>query len=154
MAGRLQQIGMTMLRSATAFFALILSLIISPTVSYAQDIIVSRVVSVYDADTFRVDIEGWPDIVGKNMPIRVKGVDAPEIRGKCASEKRDAKVARDFTRSLLESGARVELKNLKRGKYFRFLADVYIDDVLLSDRLILGGLARPYDGGRRDGWCE
>jgi micrococcal nuclease len=128
--------------------------VFTPLVSSAQDIIVSRVVSVYDADTFRVDIEGWPDIVGKNMPIRVKGVDAPEIRGKCESEKVQAKIARDFTRSLLESGARVELRNLKRGKYFRFLADVYIDDTLLSEKLIVGGLARPYDGGHRDGWCE
>ena len=128
--------------------------VFTPLVSSAQDIIVSRVVSVYDADTFRVDIEGWPDIVGKNMPIRVKGVDAPEIRGKCESEKAQAKIARDFTRSLLESGARVELRNLKRGKYFRFLADVYIDDTLLSEKLIVGGLARPYDGGHRDGWCE
>ncbi|MFT2112208.1 thermonuclease family protein [Marinomonas sp. 2405UD68-3] len=142
-----------MLRHSALFLTLMLSLI-APVSSYAQDIIVSRVVSVYDADTFRVDIEGWPDIVGKNMPIRVKGVDAPEIRGKCVSEKKDAKVARDFTRSLLESGARVELRNLKRGKYFRFLADVYIDNVLLSERLISNGLARPYDGGRRDGWCE
>ncbi|WP_191602452.1 thermonuclease family protein [Marinomonas algicola] len=129
-------------------------LLILPLSIFAQDIIVSRVVSVYDADTFRVDIEGWPDIVGKNMPIRVKGVDAPEIRGKCESEKEQAKVARDFTRSLLGSGARVELRNLKRGKYFRFLADVYIDDSLLSEKLIVGGLARPYDGGHRDGWCD
>ncbi|MCZ2721606.1 thermonuclease family protein [Marinomonas sp. 15G1-11] len=129
-------------------------LLILPLSIFAQDIIVSRVVSVYDADTFRVDIEGWPDIVGKNMPIRVLGVDAPEIRGKCESEKVQAKIARDFTRSLLESGARVELRNLKRGKYFRFLADVYIDETLLSEKLIIGGLARPYDGGHRGGWCE
>ncbi|MFD2177701.1 hypothetical protein [Veronia pacifica] len=34
-----------------------------------------------DADTFRVDIDGWPDVVSKRVPVRVKGVDAPEIRG-------------------------------------------------------------------------
>ncbi|CUB03201.1 hypothetical protein [Marinomonas fungiae] len=43
---------------------------------------VARINSVYDADTFRVDINDWPDIVGKNIPVRVNGVDAAEIRGK------------------------------------------------------------------------
>jgi len=29
-----------------------------------------------------------------------------------------------------------------------------IDGVNLADSLISNGLARPYDGGKRDGWCE
>ncbi|MEO1859542.1 MAG: hypothetical protein ABGZ19_06585 [Verrucomicrobiales bacterium] len=44
---------------------------------------VSEVRTIYDADTFRVTINGWPDIIGKGIPIRVLGVDAPEMRGKC-----------------------------------------------------------------------
>ena len=31
---------------------------------------VSKVISVYDGDTFRVDIDSLPPIVGKNIPIR------------------------------------------------------------------------------------
>ena len=50
-------------------------------------VIVSRVISVYDGDTFRVDIDSLPPIVGKNIPIRLNGVDTPEIRGKCKYEK-------------------------------------------------------------------
>ena len=45
--------------------------------------IVSKVISVYDGDTFRVDIDSLPPIVGKNIPIRLNGVDTPEIQGKC-----------------------------------------------------------------------
>lgn len=114
---------------------------------------VCDLVSVYDADTFRVNIHGWPDIIGRNISIRVLGVDAPEIRGKCASEKEQAQVARLYTLQALSNAGKIELRNLKRGKYFRILADVYVDGARLADELIRKGLARAYDGGRRDGWC-
>ena len=35
---------------------------------------VSKVISVYDGDTFRVNIDSLPPIVGKNIAIRVNGV--------------------------------------------------------------------------------
>ncbi|WP_067207523.1 thermonuclease family protein [Marinomonas aquimarina] len=114
---------------------------------------VARINSVYDADTFRVDISNWPDIVGKNIPVRVNGVDAAEIRGKCLSEKQQAKAARDYTRRFLESGHTIELRNIQRGKYFRLLADVYVDGASLSEALIASGHARTYHGGTRQGWC-
>ncbi|MEO9656362.1 thermonuclease family protein [Marinomonas sp.] len=131
----------------------VLCCLLLPIHSYSQSVFVERVISVYDADTFRVDINGWPDIIGKNMSIRVNGVDAAEIRGKCESEKVQAKAARDFTRSLLSNSKDIELRDLKRGKYFRLIADVYIDGESLTDKLITSGHARPYEGGHRGGWC-
>ncbi len=116
--------------------------------------VVSDVVSVYDADTFRVNIEGWPALVGTNMPIRVNGVDAPEMRGKCESEKQLAREAKAFTVAQLERAEIIELKNMRRGKYFRILADVFVDSKSLSFLLIHSGHARPYDGGTRGGWCD
>ena len=116
-------------------------------------VVVDEVTSIYDADTFRVNIKGWPDIIGKHVSVRVLGVDAPEIRGKCRSEKQAARLAKQFTVNALRSAKRVELKNIKRGKYFRILADVLIDGESLSVSLIKAQHARPYDGGRRDGWC-
>jgi len=115
---------------------------------------VDNINSVYDADTFRVDIAGWPDIVGKNIPVRVNGVDAAEIRGKCLSEKEQAKAARDYTKAFLQSGSTIELRNIQRGKYFRLLADVYVDGASLSEALIASGHARSYHGGAREGWCS
>lgn len=44
-------------------------------------------VSVYDGDTFKVNIDDYPAIVGEAISIRIRGIDAPEIRGKCLSEK-------------------------------------------------------------------
>ena len=77
------------------------------------------------------------------------GVDAPELRGKCKSEKVAARKAKQHTVELLRSGKVIELRNMRRGKYFRILANVFIDDNSLADSLISKGLARPYAGGAR-----
>ena len=114
---------------------------------------VERVTSIYDADTFRVDIAGYPAIIGERMPIRVLGVDAPELRGKCQLEKDKAIAAKQFTVAALRSAQTIELHNMQRGKYFRILADVYVDGSSLADLLISAGHARVYGGGKRGGWC-
>lgn len=121
---------------------------------YEKQVIIDKVTSIYDADTFRADIKGWPDIVGKRVPIRVLGVDAPEIRGKCEIEKKKARAAKQYTVAKLRAAKRVELRNIQRGKYFRLLADVYVDNQNLAKLLIKDGHARPYDGGTRKGWCS
>jgi len=89
-------------------------------------VIVSEVTSIYDADTFRVTIKDWPEIAGERIPIRIKGVDAPEIRGKGRNEKVAARKAKQFTVEALRSAKVIELRNMERGKYFRILADVFI----------------------------
>ena len=118
------------------------------------NVTVSEVTSIYDADTFRVNLGGYPPIIGKRIPIRVLGVDAPEIRGKCDSEKIKARQAKQFTVQALRSAKTIELRSMQRGKYFRILADVYIDGKSLADSLIKSGHARVYDGGKRLGWCK
>jgi len=117
-------------------------------------ITVSEVTSIYDADTFRVNIEGYPPIAGERVPVRVLGIDAPEIRGKCEEEKVKAREAKQFTVQALRSAKTIELRNIQRGKYFRILADVYIDGKSLAEGLIKAGHARVYDGGKRMGWCD
>ncbi|WP_246072252.1 thermonuclease family protein [Catenovulum sediminis] len=119
------------------------------------NITVSRVTSIYDGDTFRVDIDSWPDVIGKRVPIRVNGVDTPEIRGKCENEKQLARKAKQFTVNQLRSAQKIELKNIRRGKYFRIVADVYVDSVNISELLISNNLAVRYDGKRtKKNWCE
>ena len=117
-------------------------------------ITVNEITSIYDADTFRANIKEWPDIVGSRMSVRVNGIDAPEIRGKCKEEKRLARLAKQFTVQMLRSAKVIELRNIKRGKYFRLLADVFIDNKSLSKALIKNNHARLYDGGTKSNWCE
>ena len=116
--------------------------------------IVSKVISVYDGDTFRVDIDLLPPIVGKNIPIRLNGVDTPEIRGKCKYEKDLAIKARDFVRNKLANAKEIKLNNLQRGKYFRVVANVIVDGVSLEQELLENELAYKYSGGKKSSWCN
>ena len=115
---------------------------------------VSKVISVYDGDTFRVDIDSLPPIVGKNIPIRLNGVDTPEIKGKCQYEKDLALKARDFVRKKLANAKEIKLTKLQRGKYFRVVADVMIDGVSLEKELLDNELAYKYTGGKKSSWCD
>jgi len=115
---------------------------------------IDEVTSIYDADTFRANIKDWPPIIGRHVPIRIRGMDAPEIRGRCPAEKKAAQRARKETVSLLRNAENIELRQLQRGKYFRILAEVYVDGKNLADALIIKKLARPYQGGKRQSWCN
>ena len=115
---------------------------------------VSKVISVYDGDTFRVNIDSLPPIVGKNIAIRVNGVDTPEIRGKCQYEKNLALKARAFVRSKLANAKEIKLTNLQRGKYFRVVANVIVDGVSLEEELLDNKLAYEYSGGKKLSWCK
>ena len=117
-------------------------------------LVVAQVRSVYDGDTFRADINNLHPIIGENIPIRISGVDTPEIRGKCDSEKKLALEARDFVKNKLLVATKIELRNIQRGKYFRMVADVYIDGVNIADLLLSERLVHPYSGGKKQSWCQ
>mgnify|MGYP000858049123 CR=1 FL=1 len=104
------------------------------------------VAAVRDGDTLTVDIAGWPAAAGQAVGVRLAGVDAPELRSKDPAERERALAARSLTLSAAPPGTAIELRNIRRGKYFRFVADVYVDGVNLSQRLLESGLARVYDG--------
>lgn len=111
------------------------------------------IVDIYDGDTFFITIPDCDPLLCEKLGVRVRGIDTPEIRGKCEKEKQLARQAKLATEQFLHGGL-VELKRVERGKYYRLVADVEVDGGLLSDHLINLGLARPYDGGHRAGWCD
>lgn len=111
------------------------------------------VIKVYDGDTFYVNINNWPDIVGKNMPVRIYGIDCPEIKSENEIEKEYAQKAKLFViNRLSDNENKVTLYNLRRDKYFRILCDVKIKNSHLGDELITAKLARKYDGGHKEEW--
>jgi micrococcal nuclease len=117
------------------------------------DVKVLEVTSIYDGDTFRANIKGYPAIVGEHMAIRINGIDTPELRGKCDKEKQLARKAKQFTVEHLRAAKSITLKNIKRGKYFRLIADVYIDGVSLGVLLVKQGHAIKYVGKTKKSWC-
>lgn len=114
-----------------------------------------RLSSVYDGDTFKVYLACSYPVFCSATPVRVRGIDAPEIRGANECEKQKAKEARAFTQQFLESG-KIYLKNCERDKYFRLLCDVQADKKDLSTALLEANLAVVYDGGKKQemDWCK
>lgn len=109
----------------------------------------------YDADTITFEIPSVHPLLGKKINVRVLGVDTPEIRTKDPCEKAKAKHAKDIVAKVLKSAKRIDLVNVKRGKYFRIVADVVIGEQSLTRYLLQEGLGVPYQGGRKQkvNWC-
>lgn len=144
-------------RALTVFTILIILLYtVGTAVALAADdaILVSKVVRVYDGDTFFANVEAWPNLLGDTIGVRIRGIDTPEIRTKCTTEKKVGYQAKALVDTLLMKADRVVIENLGRGKYFRVVADVWADEVNVADTLLKSGLALPYDGGTKVDWCE
>lgn len=117
------------------------------------------ITSIYDGDTLTVQIPYIPDVFGKDLSIRISGIDTPEMKSTCVTkEERErerllATKARDIVLNMVASGDRVTLMGLDRDKYFRLIAEVYIDGKSIGEELISLGLAVPYTGGTKISWC-
>ena len=115
---------------------------------------VAVILSVYDGDTFTAQVRIWPGHIVKDR-IRVSNIDAPEIKGKCASETELAIQARDFARKFLGREALLSISwDRPRDRYGRILATVAnVEGKDLGEALIQSGLARRWAGQRRS-WCK
>ena len=118
------------------------------------DLIVTKLVRVYDGDTIYVDVETLPAIIGSEMPIRIRGINTPEIgqHAKCEKEHEIGIKAKIFVEERLKNAAKIELLNISRGKkYFRISADVVYDGKPIAPEVIQMGLGVVY-GVKKD-WC-
>ncbi|MGT2440678.1 thermonuclease family protein [Bradyrhizobium betae] len=110
------------------------------------------VVRTIDGDTFlaRVHQRDGRDLIAR---VRLRGIDAPEMKASCQDELDKAEAASDALRNLLGQGG-ITITNLGQDKYGRVLADVATRRTAnVSAALLAGGHVRSYNGGHRDGWC-
>lgn len=113
----------------------------------------AEVIRVIDGDTFEARVNLWPglDITTR---VRLRGIDAPELKARCGEERFRAEAAREALREILEQGE-VGISHVMLDKYGgRVVADTSTratPDV--SAALLSAGFARRYGGGHRDGWC-
>ena len=113
----------------------------------------AHVERVIDGDTLAVRVPVW---IGQELRVlvRVRGIDAPERKGRCAAERALAKRASAYLEAIIAGGP-VRLSRVSGGKYFgRVLADVTTaegNDV--ARQLLRRKLVRPYRGKARAGWC-
>ena len=135
----------------TILLVILCALIYSDEPTYGSAV-VDTILSVYDGDTFRCNIKGYPPIIGENISIRFKSIDTPEIRGGSDCEKANAYKVRDYVEKRLRSAETIILKDVSRPKYFRLMADVVVDGVDLGQELLSLGYAYSYDGGTKKEW--
>jgi endonuclease YncB( thermonuclease family) len=114
----------------------------------------AEVLRVIDGDTFEARVHLWPglDITTK---VRLRGIDAPELKARCPAERAMAEAARDALRDMLAEGA-VGVSLVTPDKYGgRVVADAATRSTAsVSAELRAKGLARSYGGGHRRGWCD
>jgi micrococcal nuclease len=127
------------------------SLAAAPRVDYGS-VRIDEVSSIYDGDTIRVSIHAWPALVGERIPVRLYGIDTPEMSDKRPRVYRLARSAKQFSVTQLRGAKRIELRQIRRDKYFRLLAEVWVDGRNLSELLLKAGLAKPYFGGKKVSW--
>ena len=107
------------------------------------------VASVYDGDTFKINLNCSLAVYCEKVPVRVRGVDTPEIKGKTEREKKLAQKAKEFTKKFLAQEP-VNLSDCSRDKYFRLLCDVKNGQGKdLAHELIKNDLGYSYAGGTK-----
>ena len=116
-----------------------------------------KITRVIDGDTVAFRAEFLPSPLKPELSLRIYGVDTPEKgrRAKCELEAKKGQAAFEFTKVSVESAVTTKVVIMKWDKYGgRVLGDVIVDGQSLKDLLLSKGLAKPYDGGKKRGWCE
>ncbi len=114
--------------------------------------VAAEVVAVVDGDTLDVRARVW---LGQQVSVRVRidGIDAPELRGRCTAERTAATAARaELSRRTL--GRLVQLWDVRWDKYGgRVLARVTDAEGDVAQQALADGWVRAYEGGARAAWC-
>ena len=86
--------------------------------------------------------------------MRIRGIDAPEMRSRCDTERRAAKRSRAALGRLLAGGS-VTVSNIGGDKYYgRVLADVTTTaGEKIAPAMLRLGMARAYSGKKRQRMC-
>lgn len=114
----------------------------------------AEILKVIDGDTFEARVNIWPG-VDVTTRVRLRGIDAPELKARCDEEYAKALEARGTLGRLLAEGG-VAISRVAIDKYGgRVVADASsykTGDI--AQTLLEAGMARRYSGGRRESWCR
>lgn len=131
--------------------ALVSTLVLAaPSASAAEQAtaggIVLRDIGIVDGDSILIDGQEW----------RLLGFDTPETDlAACEAERRLGLMAKARLEALVRSGARLQIEGgQERDRYRRPLGTLRVNGRDVRDIMIEEGWARPYNGGRKKGWCS
>lgn len=113
----------------------------------------ATVLRVLDGDTFVARVVIWLD-QEIEVRVRLRGIDAPELKAACPREAELAQAARQMLAEALAAGV-AELREVSLDRYGgRVVARAFNTDGDIGNRLMDAGLARAYAGKKRKSWCE
>ncbi len=113
----------------------------------------AHVVRVLDGDTFEARVNVWPGLE-ITTKVRLRGIDAPELRARCSEEATKAQAARAALAAILAEGT-VGISKVTLDKYGgRVIATASTRKTAdVAGALLRTGLVRGYEVGRRERWC-
>lgn len=115
----------------------------------AQDFKNVKFIRNHDGDTFVFDLGmSLPDLF-RTMPLRLYGIDTPEVGTKNSCEKAKGLLVRDFARNELQSAKQINLINCSKDKYFRILCSVDYDGKDLTTELLKRNYGYEYYGDKK-----
>ena len=139
------------------FFFLLLTLSHSITLAAKPPPPSASAISGYivDGDTFaaKVKLEEGAEV---SVRVRILHIDAPELKGECEKEIEWANRSRNRLAELLPEDSVIYLTEIKDDKYLgRIDASVKLADGRdIGEIMLRENLARPYNGGKRQPWCD
>lgn len=114
----------------------------------------AEIVRVVDGDTILVMARPWPQQLVE-VYVRLRGIDAPELKSPCAATRDAGRQARIALDTLLRDQSEIRLTRISGDKYFgRVLADIlFTDGRNPAQEMLSAGYATPYEGGRKSKSC-
>lgn len=97
------------------------------------------VTGVYDGDTITADVDLGMHTWQRGVKVRLARIDAPEVRG---DEREQGFAARDWVRERI-LGKEIVIQTIKdkKGKYGRYLGEIWLNDENLNDAIVSAGHA-------------
>ncbi len=117
--------------------------------------VAAEVLRVIDGDTILVAAKPWPQQT-MEVYVRLRGIDAPELKSVCAATREAGLQARAALASLTSDQGEIQLTHISGDKYFgRVVADIsFSDGRNPAQEMLSAGYVSPYGGGGKTKTCS
>ncbi|WP_348270748.1 thermonuclease family protein [Rhizobium sp. Root483D2] len=117
--------------------------------------VTAEVIRVIDGDTILVAAKPWPQQT-MEVYVRLRGIDAPELKSACSATRDAGRQAREALNSLTVGQGPIQLTHISGDKYFgRVVADMHLSDGRNpAQEMLSAGYVTPYDGGGKPKTCS
>jgi metal binding Ada-like protein len=104
---------------------------------------VEKIIKVYEDYAVNCDVNDWPEIIGSDIKVMIKGVEPPEIVLSGGKPNTFFKLQlKKFMQKAFDDAENIKLENIERAETFALKANIVLDEKKLADLLIEAGLAR------------